>query len=124
MPLVTISALKGDGLDALMKEVMRIYGVWNIRIPTGKLNRWLEEVEDEHPPPITAGRRLKLRYITQIKSRPPTFQLWVNKPVNLPTSYVNFLTNGLRKTFALQGVPIRWQLKKGENPYEGKREKK
>lgn len=121
VPLVTISALKGEGLDALMKDVMKIYEIWNLRVSTNKLNRWLEAMEDEHPPPITAGRRIKLRYITQIKSRPPTFQLWVNKPVDLPDSYTRFLTNGLRNTFDLQGVPIRWQLKKGENPYEGKK---
>jgi len=123
LPIVTISALKGEGLDALMKAVMHIYDTWNIRISTGRLNRWLEKVEDEHPPPITGGRRIKLRYITQIKSRPPTFQLWVNKPVDLPGSYQNFLTNGLRKTFNLQGVPIRWQLKKGDNPYDEKKKK-
>jgi GTP-binding protein len=121
VPVVTLSALKGEGLEELMKEVMKTYEIWNQRVSTNKLNRWLQAMEDEHPPPITGGRRLKLRYITQIKTRPPTFQLWVNKPVDLPGSYQNFLTNGLRKAFGLQGVPIRWQLRKGENPYQDKK---
>lgn len=117
LPLVTISALKGKGMDALMKAVMEMYNLWNTRVPTGQLNRWLEQVEAENPPPITQGRRIKLRYMTQIKARPPTFQLWVNKPVDLPDSYQRFLTNGLRETFGLRGVPIRWQLKKSNNPF-------
>ncbi|MGE3624695.1 MAG: ribosome biogenesis GTPase Der, partial [Bdellovibrionales bacterium] len=120
LPIVTLSALNGDGLNDLMKAVMRIYTVWNVRVPTNKLNRWLKDMEDDNPPPITAGIRIKLRYMTQIKTRPPTFALWVNKPVDLPGSYQRFLTNGLRKMFGLQGVPIRWQLKKGDNPYENK----
>jgi GTP-binding protein len=120
VPLMPVSALKGEGLEELMKAVMRVYAIWNTRVSTGKLNRWLEDMEAEHPPPIVSGRRLKLRYMTQIKSRPPTFQLWVNKPVDLPDSYVRFLTNGLRKTFKLEGVPIRWQMRKGDNPYDNK----
>jgi GTP-binding protein len=123
LPLVPISALKGEGLDDLMKAVMRLYETWNIRVSTGKLNRWLEDMEANNPPPITSGRRIKLRYITQIKSRPPTFSLWVNKPVDLPESYQRFLTHGLRDMFKLQGVPIRWQLKKSENPYEDKKKR-
>ena len=124
LPMVTISALEGEGLDDLMRGVMEIYETWNRRVSTNRLNRWLEGVEEENPPPITAGRRIKLRYMTQIKTRPPTFAIWVNKPVDLPDSYVRFLTHGLRETFDLQGVPIRWQLKKGDNPYDGKRGKK
>ncbi|MFY9289008.1 MAG: ribosome biogenesis GTPase Der [Alphaproteobacteria bacterium] len=117
LPIVNISALKGEGLSNLMKAVMEIYQTWNKRIGTGQLNRWLEKMEFDHPPPITAGRRIKLRYMTQVKSRPPTFSLWVNKPVDLPESYKRFLTHGLRDTFDLHGVPIRWQMKKSENPY-------
>jgi len=117
LPLVQISALKAEGLDALMKAVMNIYATWNKRVSTGQLNRWLEKMEDNHPPPITSNRRIKLRYMTQVKSRPPTFSLWVNKPVDLPESYLRFLTHGLRDTFGLAGVPIRWQMKKSENPY-------
>lgn len=123
VPIITLSALKNQGLDALMQQVMRIYEIWNTRISTGKLNRWLEDMGANHPPPITAGRRIKLRYMTQVKSRPPTFSLWVNKPVQLPESYRRFLTNGLRQSFGLAGVPIRWQLKKSDNPFEGKKKK-
>ncbi len=121
--LVEVCALEGEGLDRLMRATMRTYDTWNIRVPTNKLNRWLEKMEETHPPPITAGRRIKLRYITQIKSRPPTFSLWVNKPVDLPESYRRFLTSGLRQTFGFEGVPIRWQMKKSANPYEGKKKK-
>ncbi len=121
LPLVQICALEGTGLKDLMRETMRMYENWNTRVSTGKLNRWLEDMEANHPPPITANRRLKLRYMTQVKSRPPTFSLWVNKPVDLPESYQRFLTHGLRETFKLEGVPIRWQLKKSENPYEYKK---
>jgi len=124
LPLVPICALKGDGLKDLMRETMRIYDTWNIRVSTGKLNRWLEDMEANHPPPITANRRIKLRYMTQVKSRPPTFSLWVNKPIDLPESYLRFLTHGLRDTFKLGGVPIRWQMKKSANPYEDKKKKR
>jgi len=120
IPIVTISALKGDGLTRLMDAVLGIYELWNKRVSTGQLNRWLEDMEANHPPPITSGRRIKLRYITQVKSRPPTFALWVNKPINLPDSYQRFLTNGLREVFGLQGVPLRLNLKKSENPYENR----
>ncbi len=123
VPLVPVVALEGKGLKDLMRETMRMYENWNVRVSTGKLNRWLETMEESHPPPITAGRRIKLRYMTQIKSRPPTFAMWVNKPVDLPESYLRFLTHGLRDTFKLEGVPIRWQTKKSENPYEGKKKK-
>jgi GTP-binding protein len=121
VPIVTISALKGEGLDRLMQAVISIYEKWNMRVTTGQLNRWLADMEDNHPPPITGGRRIKLRYMTQVKARPPTFALWLNKPIDLPDSYQRFLTNGLREMFGLQGVPLRWLLKKTANPYENKK---
>ncbi len=117
VPLVTLSALKGSGCDTLMDAVMRAFTVWNLRVSTGALNRWLEDVENENPPPLTEGRRIKLRYATQVKARPPTFALWVNKPVELPESYMRFLTGRLRAKFGLPGVPIRWLLRKSANPY-------
>lgn len=123
VPLVTISALNKSGLDKLMREVLHIYSIWTKRISTGKLNRWLEGMQADHPPPIVSGRRVKIRYMTQVKSRPPTFALFVNKPIDLPDSYLRFLTNGLRKTFNLNGVPIRWTLKKNDNPFENKRKR-
>ncbi|MDR3449200.1 MAG: ribosome biogenesis GTPase Der [Alphaproteobacteria bacterium] len=122
VPLVPICAIAGTGLENLMKATMRMYEAWNVRVPTGKLNRWLEDMEANHPPPITSGRRIKLRYMTQLKSRPPTFGLWVNS-TKLPDSYQRFLTHGLRDTFKLQGVPIRMQLKKSDNPFEDKKKR-
>jgi GTP-binding protein len=123
IPVVFISALKGTGIEALMKDAMKIYETWNKRVSTSQLNKWLEAMGEDHPPPIVAGRRVKLRYMTQVKSRPPTFSLFVNKPVELPESYVRFLTNGLRRTFGLQGVPIRWNLRKSSssNPYDDRK---
>jgi len=115
--IVPISALKGNGVHALMKAVNKTYDTWNMRVSTGKLNRWFAGMIADHPPPIVGGGRVKPRYITQLKGRPPTFGMWGNKLDKLPESYIRFLTNGLRRTFDLQGVPIRWTLKKGENPY-------
>lgn len=121
VPLVTMSALKGDGMNALMRAVTKAYEVWNLRVSTGQLNRWFAGMIESNPPPIAAGRRIKPRYVTQLKSRPPTFVMWGNKLGDLPESYVRFLTNGLRRTFGLNGVPIRWILKKGDNPYTERR---
>ena len=123
VPLIPICAIKGEGTETLMNSVMKQYNIWNERVSTGKLNRWLADMEANHPPPIVANRRIKLRYMTQVKARPPTFGLWVNKPVDLPDSYQRFLTTGLRETFDLWGVPIRWNLKKSANPYEDKKNK-
>lgn len=117
VPTVTISALKRQRLDDLMDAVLGIYRVWNARISTGRLNRWLEGIIAGHPPPLVAGRRLKLRYMTQIKARPPTFALWVSRPEGLPEAYQRYLANGLRETFGLTGVPLRLLLRKGRNPY-------
>ncbi len=115
--LVTMSALTGRHVDRLLPAVVETYDVWNKRIPTAALNRWLEDVISTHPPPLSAGRRLKLRYMTQAKRRPPTFAVFANKPVDLPDSYARYLVNGLRDTFDLPGVPIRLMLRKGKNPY-------
>lgn len=115
---VTLSALHGEGTETLMQAVFKAYATWNKRMTTGQLNRWLAPMVESHPPPLVAGRRIKLRYMTQIKSRPPTFALWVNKPLDLPDSYTRFMTNALRRAFKLEGVPVRWVLKKGENPYD------
>ena len=117
LPVVTISALKGLRLDRLMDEAVRIYDLWNTRIATAPLNRWLSDMLDNHPPPLARGRRIKLRYVTQLKARPPTFALWTNQPKSLPESYVRYLVNGLRDGFGLTGVPIRLVLRKGDNPY-------
>lgn len=121
VPVVTISAIKGRRLDRLMDAVLDLYGIWNRRIGTGPLNRWLGTMLQSHPPPMVAGRRLKLRYITQIKSRPPTFALWTSRPDEVPESYLRYLVNGLRERFGLAGVPVRLWLRKGENPYAGRK---
>ncbi len=86
-------------------------------MPTSPLNRWLADMVDAHPPPMVAGRRLKIRYMTQAKTRPPTFALFVNKAADFPESYLRYLTNGLRADFRLPGTPIRILLRQGRNPY-------
>jgi GTP-binding protein len=118
--IATVSALKGHGLDRLMDEVLAAHGVWTTRLATGPLNRWLEAMLEAHPPPLVAGRRLKLRYVTQVKARPPTFALWTSHPEALPEAYERYLINGLRERFGLAGVPVRILLRKGRNPYAGK----
>jgi GTP-binding protein len=124
VPVVTISALEGRNLDRLLAAVFDIYDVWRRRIPTAKLNDWLAAVTDAHPPPMAAGRRIRLRYVTQIKTRPPTFAIWCSRPRELPESYTRYLVNGLREDFSLEGVPIRVHLRKGENPYAGRARKR
>ncbi|MDA0228725.1 MAG: ribosome biogenesis GTPase Der [Proteobacteria bacterium] len=117
VPLVTCSALTGRGCDKLMPAVLGIYARWNARVPTAALNRWLQEATEAHPPPLASGRRVKLRYITQVKARPPTFAAFVSRPTALPDSYHRYLVNALRARFDLGGVPIRLYLRKGKNPY-------
>ena len=115
--LVPVSALTGKGLGALMRAVLAANELWNRRLPTHALNQWLREVVDAHPPPAVAGRRIKLRYLTQSNARPPTFVLFCSRPKAVPDSYVRYLVNSLRQTFDLGGVPIRLHLRKGANPY-------
>ena len=118
VPTVTISALSGKGLDKLMDAVVQTHKIWNKRISTSKLNRWLEDALEQHPPPaLERGRRLRIRYATQVKARPPTFVLFTSKPDQLPDSYTRYLVNSLRETFDLPGVPIRVHLRAGKNPY-------
>lgn len=120
VPAVTISALNGRRLDHMMKAVMDVYQLWNFRIGTGPLNRWLKRVTEAQPAPMVAGRSNKMRYITQVKSRPPTFAIWVSRPKELPDSYRRYLINGIRRTFDLPAVPIRLMLRKTKNPFAGK----
>ncbi|HUV32870.1 MAG TPA: ribosome biogenesis GTPase Der [Devosiaceae bacterium] len=118
--LVTISGLKGTNLDRLMEAVLKTEKTWNARVPTARLNRWLEEVTARHTPPAVSGRRLKLRYMTQAKTRPPSFVLFCSRPDALPAAYQRFLVNGLREDFGLDGVPLRLWVRGGENPYVNK----
>ncbi len=117
VPLVTCSALTGKGCEQIMRAVLNVYDRWNIRIASAALNRWLADAIEIHPPPLAAGRRVRLRYVTQVKARPPTFVAFVNRPNALPDSYRRYLVNGLRDAFGLEGVPIRLYLRKGKNPY-------
>ena len=117
IPVVALSALTGAGTDRLLDEALRIHEVWTRRIATGPLNRWLAEAVGRHPPPVVRGRRLKLRYITQTKARPPTFALFTTRPSALSASYSRYLVNGIRDGFDLDGVPIRLVPRKGRNPY-------
>jgi GTP-binding protein len=117
LALAPVSGLRGTGLDALMKAVIAADAVWNRRVPTPALNRWLGAMQERHPPPVVGARRLRLRYITQVNTRPPTFALFASKPGELADSYRRFLINALRQDFDLPGTPIRLMLRKGENPY-------
>ena len=119
VPTVTLSALTGTGVEKLLPAILGPFEVWNRRISTGPLNRWLQETVDRHPPPMAAGRRIRLRYITQAGTRPPTFALFASRPEDLPESYVRYLVNGLREAFDLPGVPLRLHPRKGRNPYAG-----
>jgi GTP-binding protein len=121
--VVSLSAATGERLNTLMPAVLRAYDIWNRRVPTAALNRWLGDALGRHPPPSSAGRRPRLRYVTQAKARPPTFLLFGTRTETLPDSYVRFLENALRDAFDLPGTPIRIYLRRGENPYadrEGK----
>jgi GTP-binding protein len=121
VPLVPVSGLTGEGLDRLMEAVTRAHAVWNRRLPTAKLNRWLLAMVERHPPPAVSGRSIKLRYLTQTKARPPTFVAFCSRPEALPEAYKRYLVNALRDDFELPGVPLRLVLRKGENPYEGRK---
>jgi GTPase len=119
-PVVPVSGATGEGIDKLMEAIFSIHALWNKRIPTARLNRWLEEAIAQTPPPAVAGRRIKIRYITQLRARPPYFILFGNQLDALPVSYERFLMNGLRQAFDLPGVPIRISKKTSDNPYASK----
>lgn len=118
VPILMLSGLTGKGLDKLMPAVLKQYALWNTRISTGRLNRWLADAIDRHPPPADSGRPVKLRYMTQAKSRPPTFVAFSSRGNSVPESYERYLANGLREKFGLDGVPIRIFIRKGRNPYD------
>lgn len=117
VPLVTLSALSGRGIDRLRHAVVDIYAVWNKRVSTHKLNEWLNVALQRHAPPTAKGRRIKIRFMTQPSTRPPTFVAFCSQPTGLPKSYMRYLTNSLRDAFQLPGVPIRINLRKGDNPF-------
>jgi len=121
---VPVSAETGRGLDRLMDAVVRTHRVWNSRVSTGKLNRWLEGILAHHPPPAVAGRRLKIKYVTQAKTRPPGFVVSCSRPDAVPQSYLRYLTNSLREAFDMPGVPIRIALRTSDNPFAGRAKKR
>jgi GTP-binding protein len=122
-PLVTVSARTGRGLDRLHAAVLKAHEVWNRRVPTAALNRWLTGMLEQHPPPAPQGRRIKLRYMTQAKTRPPGFVVMCSQPDAVPDAYSRYLVNGLREDFDMPGTPIRLHLRgQGDsNPYKGRK---
>jgi GTPase len=117
VPLVTVSAVERRGLGRMMQAVFEVYELWNKRIGTGELNRWLEFQIERHPPPAPGGRRIKLRYMTQVSARPPSFAVFSTRGSELPEAYRRYLVNGLRADFGLKGVPIRLHVRERKNPY-------
>ncbi|HEY5217153.1 MAG TPA: ribosome biogenesis GTPase Der [Pseudolabrys sp.] len=124
VPLVAVSAMTGEGLDRLMQAIVDAFEVWNKRISTSALNRWFEDAVSAHPPPAVSGRRLRLNYITQAKTRPPSFVLFCTRADALPDAYKRYLVNSLREAFAMPGTPIRLTLREKDNPYKGKAKRK
>ncbi|WP_377506556.1 ribosome biogenesis GTPase Der [Octadecabacter sp. R77987] len=125
-PLITVSAKTGRGLDRLQQAIMKAHEVWNRRVTTAQLNRWLTGMLEQHPPPAPSGRRIKLRYMTQVKTRPPGFVVMCSLPDKLPESYNRYLVNGLREDFDMPGTPIRLHMRSQSdaNPYKDKKKKK
>jgi GTP-binding protein len=117
VPVITLSALTGRNVNKVLDAVLRAYEVWNARVPTGKLNRWLAGMESRNPAPLVNGRANRLKYITQIKSRPPTFVMWVSQSSEMPDIYTRYIVNGLRYDFKIPGVPIRLLVRSSKNPY-------
>ena len=114
---VPMSGETGDGLNKLMDAILETHRVWNSRVSTAKLNKWLEGILAHHPPPAVSGRRLKIKYMTQVKARPPGFMLSCTRPEAVPESYTRYLVNNLREDFKIQGVPIRMVYRASDNPY-------
>jgi GTP-binding protein len=124
VPIVAVSGKHGEGLDRLMQAVIDAHAVWNKRVSTNQLNRWFTDATSSNPPPAVSGRRLKLNYITQVKSRPPSFVLFCSRADAVPESYLRYLTNGMREAFDLPGTPIRITLREKENPFAGRAKKR
>ncbi|UYV38793.1 ribosome biogenesis GTPase Der [Rhodobacteraceae bacterium D3-12] len=122
-PLITVSAKTGRGMDRLREAVLRAYEVWNRRVSTAQLNRWLTGMVEAHPPPAPQGKRIKLRYMTQAKTRPPGFVVMCSHPDKMPDSYTRYLVNGLRESFDMPGAPIRLYMRSqnDKNPYKGRK---
>ena len=124
VPVVGVSGLTGEGIDRLMGAVVDIHEVWNKRVSTNQLNKWLEAVTAAHPPPAVSGRRIRLNYVTQAKARPPTFVLFCARAEKVPPAYRRYLVNALRDHFDLPGTPVRLTLREKDNPFAGKKPKR
>ena len=122
--VVPVSALTGEGIPKLMEAVAEVHEQWNRRIATARLNRWLEDIQYHHPPPAVAGRRIRLKFITQAKTRPPTFMVHCSRPEAMPDSYSRYMINNIRETFDLWSVPVRLAMRKADNPYAMRGRKK
>jgi GTP-binding protein len=120
VPLLTVSAATGKGMDQVLEVAFEVREAWSKRVSTGQLNRWFERAIEKNPPPAPGGKRIKLRYITQIKSRPPSFVVFGNRVDELPESYRRYLVNGIRKELGFGAVPVRLTLRGGKNPYDKK----
>ena len=118
IPWQTISALNGKNINKLLDRALDAYTHWNKRISTANLNKWLARMESRNPAPLISGRSNRLKYITQIKTRPPTFALWVSRPEKLPDAYRRYIINGLRKDYDIPGVPVRLLIRTSKNPYK------
>ncbi|GEP08740.1 ribosome biogenesis GTPase Der [Methylobacterium gnaphalii] len=116
--VVPLSGLAGEGIDKLMQAIMAASDVWSRRVSTSRINDWLNEATSRNPPPAVSGRRIKIRYATQVKSRPPHFALFGNQLDALPKSYTRYLVNSLREAFDLPGTPIRLSLRTTRNPFD------
>ncbi len=117
LQFATISAKNGKNIDKLFYKALTVYETWNSRVTTGALNRWLAHMESRNPAPLSDGRHNRLKYVAQIKTRPPTFALWVSRPKDLPDSHKRYIINGLRKDYNIPGVPIRLLVRASKNPY-------
>lgn len=122
LPLIFISARTGKNIDKLINACFATFELWNTEIPTGRLNRWLERAVETHTPPMVKNRRIKLRYMTQTATRPPSFVIFVSNSADFPESYLRYLSNSLKEEFGLEGIPVRLGLKKNKNPFAGERE--
>ena len=116
-PIVTISAINNSNIDMLLETILKTYNTWNTRIKTAGLNRWLRARESQNPAPLADGRANRLKYMTQVKTRPPTFAVWVSRPDKLPQTHKRYIINGLREDYDIPGVPIRLLVRKSKNPY-------
>ena len=118
VPVLTVSAKTGKGIDVILKVALEVREAWSRRVPTGELNRWFEGAIDANPPPAPKGQRIKLRYITQVKSRPPSFVVFGNRTDELPESYRRYLLNAMRRDLKLGAVPLRLEFRGRSNPFD------